>query len=137
MKGLAIISLLNTTTRNGELVVTSFKLLNLLGFGIGLLRMVIIMQTRVGFEQSTRQPLSGEDAKLTETLFARARRCTPPRITRVQMQYRRRRGITESTFFDDCCFTAMCECCVLAQMDRTEFNYQECEDCGKAFSSPV
>ena len=106
-------------------------------------RIVIIIQTRVGFEQSTRQPLSREDAKLTETLFARARRCAPPRITRVQMQYRRRRGITENncccegTFFDDCCFTAMCECCVIAQMDRTEFNYQECEDCGKAFSSPV
>lgn len=57
--------------------------------------------------------------------------------------YRTARGITQNycccqdPFFDDCCSSFWCSCCVIAQMDRTEFAYDECDRCGESFTAPV
>mmetsp|Transcript_11947 Transcript_11947/g.29417 ORF Transcript_11947/g.29417 Transcript_11947/m.29417 type:complete len:274 (+) Transcript_11947:168-989(+) len=58
-----------------------------------------------------------------------------------RMEIRRRKGITENccccdnTIWDDLCSTFWCFCCVVAQLDRTEFDYEE-GDCGRAFRNP-
>jgi len=64
-------------------------------------------------------------------------------ITVTRMEYRRHKGITENccccedTCWDDCCSTTFCMCCVIAQMDRTEFNWRDgANDCGRAFQNP-
>ena len=62
----------------------------------------------------------------------------------VRSKYRRARGITENTCFfckrmefDDICTSlCCCPCSVIAQMDRTEFEYDGCSDCFEAFAEP-
>jgi len=61
-----------------------------------------------------------------------------------RMQFRRSKGITENccccenTCWDDFFSSWCCFCCTIAQMDRTEFNYEDgCGDCGRAFSNPL
>ena len=68
-------------------------------------------------------------------------------IAGIRSDYRRVRGITENTCFfckgcdgkgnpDDFCTSLWCCPCVIAQMDRTEFEYDGYSDCFEAFAEP-
>ncbi len=63
-------------------------------------------------------------------------------VVSTRMEYRQKRGITENccpcqtTVWDDCFSSWCCTCCAIAQMDRTEFNWNDSGDCGAAFSDP-